>query len=435
MAERSKLFYGWWIVLAASIYSFYIGGTYFYTFTVFFDPIKDSLAATTTAMSLAFMLQRLEGGIAAPISGYLFDRIGPRKLMVSGTVLSALGFMLMSRAYSLPVFYASYVLIAFGFSFGVGGVTQSTIANWFVRLRGRALAGQMVGFALSGSLAPVMVVLINVLGWRTTVLASGIGLLIVGLPASLVMVHRPEDKGLLPDGDKPEAQAPGTDQNQDEKVGSNAYKREVDFTVKQAVMTSAFWAMALGFTLGNFGMSALMVFETPALKEAGVSRNVAAIIITAITLTSLVGRYGFGWMADVYSKRGAAVAAIGLQAVGVLVFGLISSDRLWLIPIFLLFYGPGYGGSIVTRPAMQGDYFGRKSFGTIQGLLFMVGTFAGMAGPVIAGWIFDTTDSYRLAFLIFSGFGLAGMIMVFLLGKRPRLPERRVQPAAATEQA
>ncbi|MBI4300225.1 MAG: MFS transporter [Chloroflexi bacterium] len=112
-----------------------------------------------------------------------------------------------------------------------------------------------------------------------------------------------------------------------------------------------------------------------------------------------------------------------------------SSDRIWLLPLFLLFYAPGYGGTIVTRPAMQGDYFGRKAFGTIQGLAMGVSGLAAMAGPVIAGRIYDVTDSYRLAFLIFSVMSATGCLIVLLFAKRPRAPEVAPAPAIVREEA
>ncbi|MBI4300224.1 MAG: MFS transporter, partial [Chloroflexi bacterium] len=275
----------------------------------------------TTAMSLAFMMQRLEGGLVAPVAGYLFDRLGPRKIGLVGTFVSASGFLLMTRIHSLPLFYTSYLMIALGFSFGLGGVGRAVIANWFIRLRGRAMAGQMVGFGLSGSIAPLMVVLINHFGWRNTLLASGIGLLVIGIPASLIMVHRPEDKGLLPDGVATAAEA--AEKRAKARSASKDGGNEVDFTAKQAVSTVAFWAMAVGFTMGNFGQSSLMVYEMPALKSAGISRETAALVITAITLTSVAGRLGFGWLMDLHSKRLTAAATIGLQSVGILLFGLL----------------------------------------------------------------------------------------------------------------
>ena len=145
-----------------------------------------------------------------------------------------------------------------------------------------------------------------------------------------------------------------------------------------------------------------MVHIVPYLESVDVPRTIAALAVTGMTVCSLIGRLGFGFLGDYFSKRYLITIAMGLQTVGIAVFSLITVDKIWFLAVFLLTYGPGYGGPIPVRPALQGDYFGTRSFGTIIGVMSAVAMLAGLFSPIFAGWIFDTLGSYRMAWQIFA---------------------------------
>jgi MFS family permease len=117
-------------------------------------------------------------------------------------------------------------------------------------------------------------------------------------------------------------------------------------------------------------------------------------------------------------KRHVFCIALGLQAIGLVFFANIRS--FWHIVVFLITFSPGYGAPIPLRPAIQGEYFGRKQFGTIQGLLLSISTISSMAGPPFAGWICDVTGSYRLAFLILAAVPAVGILLFLLTPPPPR---------------
>jgi hypothetical protein len=189
--RRSRFFYGWWIAISAAIMHFFGGGTFYYGFTVFFNPIRESFGWNATVTSVAFTLQRLEGGIMGPIAGYMVDRFGPRRLMMAGWVVVGVGFILMSRISSLWGFYGTFVIIATGSSFASGMMSNVAIANWFNKKRSRALTTAFIGPGLCGLLVPVLASLNNRFGWQHTLFLIGIGLWLTVLPLSLVMRHRP----------------------------------------------------------------------------------------------------------------------------------------------------------------------------------------------------------------------------------------------------
>ena len=124
-------------------------------------------------------------------------------------------------------------------------------------------------------------------------------------------------------------------------------------------------------------------------------------------------------LGDFKNKRYLIAIALTLQAGGVFIFSFVDMNKWWLIIPFLLFYAPGYGGPIPLRPALLADYFGTSNFGTIFGLMMLIGMMGGMVGPVFAGWVFDTTGSYQLAFQIVALTTIVAIPLI-LLAKPPR---------------
>jgi sugar phosphate permease len=428
--KKPRIFYGWWIISAAAALNFYVGGVFFYGFGAFFDPIRTTFGWSYTAVSVATSLQRLEGGIAAPIVGFLFDKVGPRKLMLIGLSIGGLGFIFLSRIDSLWTYYLFFVLVSVGFSTGGNAVAMATVVNWFIRRRSRALAVMVTGFGASGLLVPAVVWLIDEFGWRQVIFAVGIGLWLIGLPVALMMRHRPEQKGLLPDGDTQEAQSLASEQP--EAIAGPAMKRprlpEIDFTVKEALRTRAFWFIALTYSIQVLATSAVFVHVIPHLTVVGIPRFISGFAVMGMTICSLAGRLVLGWLGDYKDKRYLLVFTLSLQCIGVLILGMISSP--WHIIPFLIAYGPAYGGPIPLRPAIIGEYFGRKSFGAIQGIMMTITVIGGLIGPIFAGWIVDVTGTYRLAFLILAFTSLAA-IPVILAAKRPTLD--RIDQVITTE--
>ena len=415
-----KVFYGWWIILASSALTTYNGGILYYGFTAFFNPIVSEFGWTRAATSLAFSLQRLEGGIAAPIVGYFIDRLGPRKMSLFAVFVFGLGFILLSRINSLISFYIAFVIVSVGHSSGFYAVGATTVANWFVRKRGKAMGFLTGGVCLAGTLVPVLVWLISRYGWRTSLVIAGIGMWAIGFPLSFVFKDRPERYGLLPDGDTKE-DATAWQSTFSEKAGKANEEvpkpvEEAEFTAMEAIRTKNFWMLATGLSISFMAMSAVFVHIMPFLESIGISREKAGLVVTFTIFFSGMGRLGLSWLSDYVDKRYVFCIALGLQSIGLLFFANIQS--FWHIAVFLITFSPGYGGPIPLRPAIQGAYFGRKQFGTIQGLFLSVGTISAMIGPPFAGWICDVTGSYRLAFLILSAVPVIG-ILFFLLTPPP----------------
>ena len=209
-----RVFYGWWIVLAAAAMNVYGAGVWSYGFPLFFPKIIAEFGWGRAATAGAFAFSRVEGGLEGPIIGYLVDRFGPRILAMIGATIAGIGFMAMSSVNSLSVggievsalvvFYLVFaVLIPVGYNTGFGHTAQPAIANWFIRKRSRAFAFWSLGAGASGITVAVLGWAIESFGWRQSAFMVGLGMFVIVIPLCLVLRHKPEQYGMLPDGEKP----------------------------------------------------------------------------------------------------------------------------------------------------------------------------------------------------------------------------------------
>lgn len=406
------IYYGWWILVASCFLTFYGAGTFFYGFTVFVNPIVKDLGWSMALVSGAFSLYRLESGIAAPLAGFLVDRIGPRFLVAGGALLWGAGLISLSRVSTVFHFYLSFLVISFGWGFASGSAVPSAmIAKWFVKKRGRALGIFTALGGFSGLLAPVLSRLIELYGWQQTLFMTGVATWLLVVPLAFTLRHNPEDHGLFPDGVAPQNAPSARD------PGAGSPSVEVDFELAEAFRAPAFWFLVLASITFQMTMSPLFVHLVPHLVTSGISAGTASLAVMFITVSSVLGRAGFGWISDLLNKKWLLIFTFALQAVGLFAFAQVRTSS--HLVFFLLAYAPSYGGAIAMRPAIVGEYFGRRNFGTIYGVLLGSGLIGGMSGPVVAGYAYDVYGDFRLAFVAFALVSL-GSALALLFMKRPR---------------
>ena len=390
---RHSLFYGWWIVGAGFWIWMLTGGFVILGFTAFFEPITNEFGWSYTQVSLAASFRGVELGLFAPILGLLIDRWGPRRLVFAGILLGSIGLLLLSRVGSLGMFYMVFGLMAVSTSLFSPTVIFTPIANWFHKKLGMATGIAGSGFALGGLLVPLVVVLIDRYGWRMTLLVLGLSLLVLCLPLALVFRHKPEPYGYLPDGEPP--QAVKTDLQDPAQLMAAA----PDMQIKQALRSRPFWHIGLAMMLHTVAITTIPVHIMPFLSSIGISRAVGALLAMAVPLVSIPGRLISGWLADRLDKKKVAAAFFGITALGLLAMSYADSGALWLLAPFIVLYGLGWGSNHTLRTAMLRDYFGRSKFGSIFGLMMGLSAVGGVAGPLLAGWVFDTWASYQYAWL------------------------------------
>ena len=427
-ARPSGIFYGWWIVLASMSILVIGSGLYWQGFGVFFLSLQEEFSTNRAALSGAIALSQLEGGMMGPLGGYLVDRFGPRRMISIGAIVMGVGFLLMSQVDSLLQFYVVFLgVISVGMSIGIRVPALVAPANWFVKKRGIAIGIALTGSGLGGLFIPFLGLLIVNYGWRWTAIVAGIAVWVLALPLAMVMRTRPEDYGMLPDGERPSerqtapavagtAVGPST-------VHTAAEHLEGDYTLRSALRQPVFWFLAIAFGLRQFAVGAISLHVVPFMVDTGRSLEVASSILAATTLTSVVGRLGFGWMADRFPPRYIMAVSMMMVGVGALILSNVT-DGWTLLVLYIVVYAVGWGGGAVTMNATRGAYFGRRAFGTISGTMDFVQMFGLVLGPVFAGFVFDYTGSYTIAFTSFAVSAAAsGVLMLFL-----RPPRRTPTP-------
>ncbi len=403
--KPSRIFYGWWIVGAAFLVALYVGGVVFYGFTAIFEPIANDMGWSYAQISLAASLRGLELGFLAPVTGILTDRLGPRRLIFGGAVITTLGLFMISRTTSLATFYGAFALIAIGMSATTLTVLMTAIANWFRLKIGIASGIAMSGFGFSGLMVPLIVRLIEVYDWRTTMVILAAGMLIIVLPLSFVFRHRPEHYGYLPDGRKEVPVTPGINATQPQTA-------ELNIQARHALKAITFWRIALTFLIHAMLISTVITHIMPYLSSIGINRSRASLVAMILPILSVGGRLSFGWLGDKYGRRHTVAAAFAMMTAGLLFFSYVPAVGLWLLIPFLLLFGVGYGGSTATRPSMVAEYFGRANYGTILGLMVGINAVGAIIGPPLAGWVFDTWGSYQGIWLAYSGLAIVGSLLI-----------------------
>jgi MFS family permease len=184
------------------------------------------------------------------------------------------------------------------------------------------------------------------------------------------------------------------------------------------VCSSDLWFLALAFFFQGMAHSTVTVHTVPALTDAGIAPERAAISIGLLTLVSIVGRLGFGYLGDLFNKRYLFMISYSLMGCGLLV--LMSAKTMGLVWLFLFLFGIGFGGNIPLMPAIRAEYFGRMALGKIQGFMNPVMMIAGATGPIVAGHVFDTTGSYRPAFLVIGLLTFLAAVVIFFARPRRR---------------
>ena len=416
---RRRLFHGWWVVLTGAVLQLLQGALLGQSYGAYVVVLHQEFGWSRTLLSGASALREMEGGLVGPLQGWLLDRIGPRSVARIGIVLMAIGFFLFSRINSPLTFYGAFLVMAVGASLMGYLTTTTAVVQWFERRRSIALSMTSIGGALGGVIVPLTVLSLETLGWRGTATLSGVLVLVVGFPMTRFLVHHPAELGLRPDGDEPPA---------DESSGSAGSAVSWDFTLAEALRAPSFWWLSLGHGFALFVVGAVNVHMVSHLNESlGYSLGAAAGVYSALTLVFMIGTLAGGWIGDHASKRWMAFACMGMHGAGMLL--LSHAANFAMVAGFVVVHGLAWGMRGPQMAALRADYFGRASFGKIMGISNLIVILGAVAGPLIAGYIYDQTGSYRIGFDLLALLAVIGSVFFALA----RAPERPLRPQPLPE--
>lgn len=407
-SKHPKVFYGWFVVAACLLIMLYTSGVVNFGFTAVFEPIAEEFGWGYAQISLAASLRGLEMGLLAPVIGLMADRWGARKLIFVGGIFVALGFLFLSQVSSLLTFYLAFALLATGMSASTGTVPLTAVSNWFHKRVGLATGIVTSGFGLGGLMVPLVTWLIDTLQWRMAMLVAGLGALFVVLPLSLLVRNKPEDYGYRPDGD-------GDNTVATDSVLASATEAEINISGKQALGKRVFWHLAIAGMCHSFIVGAIVTHLMPYLSSLGIARSVSSLLALVLPLSSIAGRLGSGWLGDRFGHKQLFTVGFIFMTLGLLLFGYITTGKMWLFVPFIAAFGLGWGFNVTTRISLQREFFGRASFGTILGFISALMMIGNVTGAPLAGWIFDTWGSYRGAWLLFGIISALGAVVVFTI--------------------
>lgn len=409
------VYYGW-VVVAVAFLAMFVNYGVRSTQTVLIKGFSRDLDIGRAAASLPFTVSVLIYAFLAPVTGRLIDRFGPRWVMAGGALLSGMGLWMCSRANSLWV-----LVLFFGIVFGVGGngiglvPSNTSVAMWFRRRLGLALGVATMGIGFGTMILPRLTGLIQSRwDWRASFQFLGYISLALTLPA-LLFLRRGAGGGEEPHSEPTGASGgPGAEGDEPSRGSVEAGGGE-GLTLRQALRTTSFWYLFMGFVLIVIALYGIMVHQVPYVTDRGISRNWAEWSVFVYGATSILGRLFFGRLSDrTREKKNALYPACFILAGSILLLFLV--DRVWVLMVFAAVFGFGFAAYGPVIPAVCAEVFGKGSMGAIFGAVTTGGALGGAFGPVLTGFIFDRSGSYLGAWIL----ALACVVLSTLLFARVR---------------
>jgi MFS family permease len=393
----------WWLVIVGCITHAVNTGLSYFGMSAYFPSFEREFGWSRTAISGAFSLARIESGLLGPMEGYVTDRVGPQRMMFIGLFLCAGGFFALSLVDSLTMLYAVIVLgIVLGSSLGYNMPISVLIAKVFRERRSLAFGIFRMGPGISGPMVPLVGWMIGLWGWRTAAVISGCILLIVGLPLACVInkIYSQEEAGAETgeaSAGNPKAFRPSNDPQ---------------FTLKQALRHRSFWLLSGAMGLRHLVTEGVSVHFVILLVDRGWSTEAASTLLGISALIGAPARIGMGWLGDLLDKRRLVMALLMALSVSVLLMGYTAQGVVFTT--CMIIYSLAYGGLAALQEPIRADYFGTQAFATIQGMSRSVITAGTFLGPIIAGFFYDLTKSYTIAFGVFAFVSVIATLLMFL---------------------
>lgn len=400
-----KYFYGYNIVVSGFLVQGICIGAMF-TFGIFFKALQADFGWSRGLISVASSLAFFMMGVGAIFFGTLNDRFGPRIILTFSGALTGIGYLLMSTINSPWQLYLFYgFLVSIGFSTH-DVITLSTIARWFVRLRGRMTGLTKVGTGIGQFVAPLVATsLIVSYGWRNAYLIIGGFVLVTLVLVAQLMKPSPESIGALPDGDS--SSQPIKDASP-VNTGSS--------TSREAFRTRQFWFLCLIEFTVFFCLLTVIVHIVPHAQDMGLSPPLAAAVLSIIGSVSILGRLVIGTLLDRIGGKRSLITCFIILISSLLWLQIAVSP--WMLFLFAVVYGFAHGGFFTVMPPLIAELFGIDSLGQLFGIVLFVGTVGGTIGPTVSGLAFDATGSYQTPMLIWTGISVFGCILALMLNSK-----------------
>ena len=400
IARVTGMYYGWNVAAVAFLSTGVSVGITGYAFGAFIEPLETEFGWTRTEINVAVALSFVSG-LVAPIVGRLMDRYGARPVMVASLLLMSAGFLLRGVTAELWQFYLFSAIVSVGMPGATILPAGRLVGIWFPRKRGRMMGLVTAGNNFGGlTIVPLATAIIALAGWRWGFASLGFISLFLAVVVFLVVRENPPDSG--------QEGGQGTATRGGQLSG---------VTSREAFRSPSFYLITVGITFGAFTYSVILTQLIPHLENEGFNRGAAAGALTMMAAFGLVGKIIFGFVSESITARLSFVVSLSIQAAGLLLFIVAGgSGMVWAAVIV---FGFGFGGMGALIPLTIAEAFGLRAFGSIMGMVSMAGILPQLAGPILAGVLFDATGNYTLAFAIIVGLYLVGAIALLTARSTP----------------
>jgi len=412
--RSGPVFWGWYVVFSSFVMLTLIYGAR-YSFGVFVKPMFAEYNWPMTVISLAASINLVMYASGGVFAGWLLDRVAPKWITTVSVLLTTAGFIAASFVKSPLGLYLSYgVLVGIG-SAGSGAVAcTASIGKWFVKKRGIAIGIAAMGIGLGTLImAPLSGYIVKSFGWRVGFLCIGALTCVVGIVTSQIFMGKdhPERYGLQPDGEPlpPNQSNPHPHDGTVEKP-----------SLKPILADPRFWLLAVCNIFAVMTVMMTFVHQVAYAINSGIDKLEAAAALGFIGIMGSGGKFFFGWLCDrIRDAKYSAALGFLLMAVGM--FLLYRTTNVFMLYWFALFYGFGYGSLAPVTPYLISDRFGRQVLGATYGLLTFFSTgIGGALGPILGGFIFDKTGSYKSGWIMNTVFLLMISLLILALKPNPK---------------
>ena len=413
-----RVFYGWWIVLAAFLNLFFSVGILYYGFPVFYPSLVDSLGFTRSELTQGFLIGFVVAALLFGIlAGVLIDHWGARRVIRIGIWFVGLSLILMGSMTRLWQYYALCITEVVGYVLTGPIPNQVLISNWFQVRRGRAMGYAYLGLGLGGAISPLLInALIQSFGWRHAFQIIGILILIVLFPvAQWVTRSNPRDLNLIPDGLL--GTPVSSHMNQTDVTSGSEPVPAQRVELSRAVRTRNFWLILTACTLTIGAIGAVTQHLILFLKDHGYSQSAASRVSSALLVSSLAGRVIVGYFADRYRAKN--VMALFYLALALSIPLLLLADRPAAVWGFALVFGFAMGADYMLIPLVTAECFGLATLGKVLSLIIMGYSLGQWFAPWLTGRIFDAYHSYDFAWGIMAIAATIGAGLIYAVAPDP----------------
>jgi len=375
---------------------FSIVGIAFYGLPFFYDFWVQDFGWSRATVISGNAFGKVIIGMFAFFAGWVIDRFGPRRVMLSGIMMGGIALIGLSRVTALWQYYFFYLFYALGYMCGGPLPNQVLISRWFTGSRGKAMGIAYLGIGIGGMLVPQIAKKLNMeFGWQQALMMLGILMIIIAFPMVWFVKDTPEGKTELLKQDEP-------------KISLNTILKGWPFYL--LLIGSMCSIGAVSGTIQNLKLFFSFDLKYPQEQSA----NILSIILAA----SIAGRLLMGWMADRIQKKYVMILIYTLVAASIPLLFLAKTTG--VIYVFAFIFGIGLGGDYMIIPLMAAELFGVKVLGRIMGIIL---TFDGLAeafSPMLVGWLRDRGGSYTGGFAALMALGVIGIITVSMLPFRKK---------------